>query len=826
MKLFLRWCLRVVIGLLALVAIVVVAALAALRQSLPVNKGLVKIEGLGAPVGITRDALGIPTIDASSRVDAARALGFLHGQERFFQMDLMRRASAGELSALFGAVALQADRRLRIHRFRVAAQRAVGEMPAGEQAILEAYAEGINAGLARLRARPFEYWLLRAKPEPWRPEDSVLVNFAMWLDLQEADGEPDLSRAVVRDVFSPDAAAWLLSPADPFEAAIDGSTIDEPPVPDSPGDFSSLAQAPPRTIPASPVLPVHPSVPAAPAQSISQTILDLWIGAGASGAGFMAALFPEREPEHSIGSNSWAVAGSRTANGAALVANDMHLGFRMPAIWYRASMAAGGVRIDGVTLPGAPAFIIGSNGHVAWGFTNSEIDTADVVIVEPDPADPARYLTPDGPAAFENFEELLAVKGGDAEILGVRWTRWGPVVGSDHRGRTIALAWTAHKPGAANLRLMRMEGAATTLDALQIAHDAGMPAQNFIAGDSAGTIGWTIAGRIPRRSGLDGTAPVSFARGARWDGWLAHDEIPAIVNPPDGILWSANARVVGGAAFGKLGDGGYAPATRAARIRDRLLAMHAATPADMLALQLDNRALPMDFWRDMLANLLTPAATASNPGRAKLRELISQWGGDAEAGSAGYRLIREYRREVINRANRAVFTRCREVFPGFRPEFLAEERIVRGLVSAKPPAWLPADHAGWDALLLDSADSVIATAGGADALERHTWGRFNRLNMRHPLGMAIPLAGRWLDMPSAPMSGDAHAVNAQLRGYGSSERMAVSPGTETQGILHMPGGQSGNPLSSHYGSSHSGWALGEPTPLQPGEAVHNLLLTP
>lgn len=540
----------------------------------------------------------------------------------------------------------------------------------------------------------------------------------------------------------------------------------------------------------------------------------------------MAAVFPEREPDYMFGSNSWAVAGSRTANGAALVANDMHLGFRMPHIWYRASMTVGGVRIDGITLPGAPAFIIGSNGHVAWSFTNSETDTADVVIVEPDPADPARYLTRDGPVAFDVFEETLAVVRGDDEKLAVRWTRWGPVVGTDHRGRLLALMWTAHRPGAANLVLMRMESATTAAEALKIAQQAGMPAQNFIAGDSTGSIGWTIAGRIPRRVGLDGTVPVSFASGALWDGWIASEEVPVVVNPPDGILWSANARVVGGDAFAKLGDGGYAPATRAARIRDRLLDMHDSTPADMLALQLDNRSLPMDFWRDVLVGALTPEATASNSDRTRMRELAVEWNGAADAASAGYRLIREFRREVISRTGRAVFARCREAFPAFRSGYLAEERIVRDLVTAKPPAWLPADHAGWDWLILESVDSVVAAAGGAGALERHTWGRFNQLKMHHPLGMALPLVGRWLDMPAMPMNGDAHAVNAQLRGHGSSQRMAVAPGAEAEGILHMPGGQSGNPLSPHYKSSHAGWKRGEPVPLQPGPAISNLLLTP
>jgi penicillin amidase len=235
MKSLFRWCARIGLALLALVVVAIIAVLVALRQSLPETEGVVKLDGLGAPVGITRDALGIPTIDASNRVDAARALGFLHGQERFFQMDLMRRAAAGELAALAGPVALRADRMFRIHRFREAAQRAVRAMDSIERRIVEAYAEGVTAGLAQLGARPFEYWLLRATPNPWLPEDTVLVNFAMWLDLQEANGEPDLSRAVVRDLFSPEAAAWLLSPSDPFEAPVDGSVFEPPPMPGTPG---------------------------------------------------------------------------------------------------------------------------------------------------------------------------------------------------------------------------------------------------------------------------------------------------------------------------------------------------------------------------------------------------------------------------------------------------------------------------------------------------------------------------------------------------------------------------------------------------------------
>ena len=830
-----RWSGHLLKGLLALIAALVAAVFIVLWKSLPETKGTVRVPGLGAPVKVARDALGIPTIEAAVPEDAARALGFLHGQERFFQMDLLRRASAGELSGLFGPIALGVDRAVRIHRFRAAARRVIESMGPEERRVVDAYAEGVASGLNELGVKPFEYWLLRAKPEPWRSEDTVLVIFSMWLDLQPANGEPDRSRAVVRDLFPPEVAEYLLSAADPFQAAIDGSVIDPPALPKSPGP-------PPVTITANTTsslfLASHaathttaPHSPSPPARtnSTSQALVDMWtwsVGGLAGELGIRIGPAVELDPDYSLGSNTWAVAGSRTATGAAIVADDMHLGLSVPSIWYRATTITSGERMDGVTLPGTPAFIIGSNGHVTWGFNNSQIDTSDVVIIEPDPADPSRYLVPGGSENFEDFEETITVNGGPAETLKARWTRWGPVIGKDHFGRTIAFLWVAHQPGAANFGLMRMARAQSTTEAVVVAQQAGMPAQNILIGDSAGSIAWTIAARVPRRDGLDGSAPVSLARGGGWNGWLSPEETPAIIDPPDGILWGANARMVGGIHLLALGDGSYQNSVRAWRIHERLAEVKDTKPADMIALQLDVRAPLMDFWRDLLAATLTPDETFADPSRETMRRLAVEWNGDADTASAGYRLIREFRREVVNRTTAIVFARCREAYDGFRSHRFTEERIVRDLVTSRPAAWLPADHTGWEALLLESADSVIAAAKKAGPLEQYRWGDYNRLSMRHPLGGAVPLLGKLLNMRAVPLSGDGSTVNALLRGHGPSERMVVSPGQETEGILHIPGGQSGNPASSHYDSSHSGWLSGEPTPLQPGRAESNLLLTP
>jgi penicillin amidase len=321
------------------------------------------------------------------------------------------------------------------------------------------------------------------------------------------------------------------------------------------------------------------------------------------------------------GSNNWAVAGAFTADGGALVANDMHLGLQVPNIWYRAALswpdAAGERRLAGVTLPGTPTLVAGSTGVVAWGFTNTMGDWNDVVVIEVDPADAGIYRTPDGPRRFEPVTETIAVKGAAAATLDVIGTIWGPIIGRDHRGRPLALRWVAHDPEAVNLELWRIESARTVDEALTIAAGVGIPAQNLVVADRSGRIAWGVMGRIPRRAGFDGRLPGSWADGTRrWDGWLEPAEYPRLVDPPSGRLWTANARVVDGAALALIGDDGYDLGARAGQIRDGLMAIERATVADMLRVQLDDRALFLERWRTLLAGILTDAAVAGSPPRA------------------------------------------------------------------------------------------------------------------------------------------------------------------------------------------------------------------
>ena len=536
----------------------------------------------------------------------------------------------------------------------------------------------------------------------------------------------------------------------------------------------------------------------------------------------------------SAGSNNWVVSAKRTRDGRAILADDMHLPLSVPNTWYRLSLVrpgegGGGDRITGLTLPGTPAIIAGSNGRVAWGFTNSYGDWSDVVLIDPAPDGADRYLTPDGPRAFERRTERIKVRGAADASLEVSTTIWGPVIGAGEGMARRALRWVAHDPDGANFRLMRMEQARSVDDALDLAPLCGVPAQNLVVADAAGRIGWTILGRIPRRVGFDGAEPVSWADGTRrWEGWLAPSECPRIVDPPGGMLWTANARTVSGASLRLLGDGGYMLGARAAQIRDDLRGLPGATERDMLAVELDDRARFLERWRGLLLDALTPAAVAADPRRGEARKLVEGWGGRASIDSAGYRLVRAFRSELARQVLSAIAAPYRARLPQLD---LASEPQSEGpvwrLVTERPAHLLDPRFRGWDEQLLAAVDGVIKELSSrGPRLADRTWGERNLAQIRHPLSRAVPALGRWLDMPAAPLAGDNHMPRVQGPSFGASERMIVSPGHEEDGFLHMPCGQSGHPLSPHYADGQEAWVKGEATPFLPGPPIHTLSLVP
>ncbi|HEY8051396.1 MAG: penicillin acylase family protein [Steroidobacterales bacterium] len=774
-------------------ALLLLAALATgygtLRASLPRLAGSLREPGLSAAVSISRDALGVPTITAANRSDLAYATGFVHAQDRYFQMDLSRRLAAGELAELFGPLALPQDRNTRLFRFRTVAQAVIAQAAPGQRALVESYTRGVNAGLKQLGSRPWEYWLLRQRPRGWAPEDTVLVEYAMWWDLQ-ANG---LRREILRREVNARlggaecAAGWKCALAFLYPA---GTSWDAPVA--LPGAAEPVSELPP---PAADVLDVR--------------------GAAATEA-------PDAARAPSAGSNSWAVAGRLTATGAALVANDMHLSQRVPPVWYRARLrtTAGAVLdLNGVTLPGAPLLVAGSNGHVAWGFTNSYGNWLDVERV-------ACKTTAD--ASLRVTVEEIRVKGAPPVQLQVRSGPAGVLLRTDPEAHVCWFgAWLAQLPAATNLNLMNLERAASVTEVLSMAPDIGIPHQNLVVGDAEGHIGWTIAGRIPEGSAAARVREVST--------WTTPADHPRIVDPASGRIWTANARVateprqqalIGGdlTALGVEYDLG----ARAGQIRDDLLALNGSLkPADMLRIQLDDRALFLERWRVLLLSTLDAAATNGHPRRAGFRALVAQWDGHAATESVGYRLVRTWHDGVQERVWQMLLTALK-VPPEdmFVPPAQFEGPLWQ-LVSTQPPNMLARPYADWSEFLLAQVDAVSAQLlRSCGELASCTWGRYNTVRVQHPLSRALPWLAWFLDMPTVELPGDHDMPRVQNGAFGASERFAVSPGHEAAGYFHMPGGQSGHPLSPYYRAGFMQWARGEPLPFLPGAAQHTLTLTP
>jgi len=760
-----------------------------LNRSLAQLDGERVLPGLEAPVTVERDAAGVPTVHGEALDDVVRALGFVHAQERYFQMDLLRRQSAGELSELFGGVALSHDRSVRIHRFRELARRRVAAADEAERRTFTAYTEGVNQGLQSLDAAPPEYLLLRTEPRGWSAEDSVLVVLTMYLDLQGDLPEREASFGLMEELLPPSLFAFLTPTGTEWDAPLWGAAL--APIPLPPAEEIDLRSPQP---------------------------------AAASLAG--------QEPIP--GSNGWVVGGSRTRDGRAILAGDMHLGHSAPNIWFRARMEwqtpDGEERwMIGVTLPGVPAIVTGSNGKIAWTFTNSQIDTSDLIPLEAVGDDDSLYLTPDGPRELERFEEQLLVKDGESETVDVEWTIWGPVIDRDHRGQRRALRWTAHDPLAVDLGLLRLASAGSVDEALRIAATTRIPTQNFHAADTNGNIGWGWIGLLPQRRGASGRVPRSWADGSvGWDGFLAAEDYPRVVNPIRGFLWTANNRVVGPEALSISGDGGFALGARARQIRDDLTALATADEQALLQIQLDDRAIFLGRWKELLLETLSPEAIADAPRRAELRELLeTNWSGRASTDSAAFRMVRAFRLTFSDQVLRVLTADCLETDQRFNHwASLQIEGAIWRLAHEEPAHLLDPQFESWQEQRLAAVDSMLEQFDGDVPLAERTWGQRNSIQIRHPFSRVVPQLSRWLDMPAQPLPGAGHMPRVQSPGAGASQRMVVSPGHEEQGIFHMPAGQSGHPFSPYYRIGHEDWAVGNASPLLPAQTRYRLTLRP
>ncbi len=506
--------------------LLVAAALAAwvyAQRVLPTIDGTLALPGARAPLQIVRDVHGIPTVRAGSARDAMFGLGVAHAQDRLWQMETHRRIGAGRLSEAFGEAALDTDRFLRtLGVRRVAAAQWANASPASREA-LQAYADGVNAVIATLRARPPEFLILGLQPEPWAPEDSLAWAIMMAWDLG-ANWNTELIRLRLALKMPKERIDQLLPPY--------------------PGD------AVPKTLD---FAAFYRSLKLDGQQALAEpAVLKL------------LAIAPESGLE-GTGSNSWVLAGSRTTTGKPLLANDPHLKLSTPALWYFARLEAPGLDVAGATMPGLPGVVVGQNKRIAWGFTNTGPDVQDTYLERIKPDDPGQYQTPTGWARFDTRQEVIRVKGGRDVLLTVRSTRHGPVLsdaalaglGDDATATlgpkaqpayAITLRWTGldtdHDIIASTLAM----NAAESVDAFIAATRSwGVPMQNMSVADDAGHIAMVSPGRVPLRlpdNDLQGLAPApGWDTRYDWAGFIPADQVPLIRDPASGHIANANQRV-------------------------------------------------------------------------------------------------------------------------------------------------------------------------------------------------------------------------------------------------------------------------------------------
>ncbi len=493
---------RLVKGLLRLViALVVVATLAGAYlfwRAMPAYSGRETLPGLSAEARVWRDAYGVPHIFAASMDDAMRALGYLHASERLFQMELQRRVGQGRMSEFAGADLLNVDRFMRTLGFYREAEASFAALSPLAQKRLQVYADGINAFLDSHRsALPPEFLISGARPEPWKPADSLVIGKLLSLELSN-NYKLEALRAHLRQKLGPEQAAWM------FPAMRPGAPITTEPA----------------------LTSTHAS-----SESIEDQIGALiGVSHGAS--------------------NEWVIAGSRTATGKPILANDPHLELGAPILWYLARIVTPEGSVKGGTIPGTPIVLLGQNDSIAWGFTTADTDVQDLFIETVDPSNPSQYLTPDGARPFETRDETIHVKDADDVKLTVRATRHGPVLSDVSKdlaslaepGKAIALAFTGlsdrDSTMEAVIRLNVARNWDQFLDALRLYQT---PTQNIVFADASGDIGFFSPGLVPLRKSGDGLAPVDGASGAfDWVGTIPFEQLPQLHNPEIGFAFNAN----------------------------------------------------------------------------------------------------------------------------------------------------------------------------------------------------------------------------------------------------------------------------------------------
>jgi penicillin G amidase len=808
-------------------AIVVIAIGATLwwfvYRPLPRLDGSIALPGLQKDAVVERDHWGVPRIRANTVEDMVEAQGYVMAQDRLWQMDLLRRVARGQLSEILGPATLNVDRQFRTFGFTRAADRDLGLMDATNRAILDAYARGVNHFIEQHRDQlPLEFSLLKYKPQPWQPTDTLVISGYMYQTLTDT-WEEEIDRTNVtdrvgseraRDLFSPDAAMDRFVVGDP-NVVNDGSQrsrVDS----DDEDDDDDDDMEPDGVLKASATRSNNVRAPDA--------IPDLTTALANSVSEFLEA--SRREIRHSLGSNNWVVSGAHTATGKPLLANDTHLELSIPPIWYEIHLTAPGWNVKGFTLPGAPLVVIGHNDRIAWGFTNNGADVQDLYTETFNPTASDQYRVNGKWVKAQLLDEVIRVKGQPDEHLQLVVTRHGPIVRREN-GKSYALRWTATEPGGLSNVYNWLGKAQNWEEFRSVMKKVWGPAQNAVYADVKGNIGYVMAARVPIRKKGHGEIPSpGDTDDYEWTGYIPFDQLPQALNPDSGLIVTANARVVGPAYKPYLTDRWEEP-YRTARIYDLLHDKHDLRPADMLKVQTDTFSYPHLF----LADQLVAAAKTATPNDARTKKLIDglqDWNGIADADSPEVSFLVALRRSAL--------ALILEPYLGDQPNLYRwrATTFLQRILTDRPAKWLPSTYKTYDALLVAAADRAVAKLAedsSSPRIEDWPWKRFNSLEMHHPIGRE-GLLKKLLSISNKPQSGTSYSVRAATKTHGPAMRFVANPGNWDESILLIPAGQSGQPGSSHYSDQFSYWYEGKPIfapftdAAEAKDRKHTLTLTP
>ena len=741
-----------------------------------------EVPGLDAPVEVVRDAHAIPHIYARSPRDGAFAMGYVHAQDRLWQLELQRRIGQARLAAVVGEPAIETDRFLRtLGLYRVAERNF--EMLAPEvQAIYEAYAAGVNAYLeTHSELLPPEFILLGHEPEPWRPADSLVWLKIMAWDLGDNFSDEllrarlagKLDRAQLQDL-------WAQHPDDPPMGPHAGTSDFDP----AGIDFAALDAAAKGAVPA----------------------------LRASG----------------LGSNAWALSGEHTESGKPLLANDPHLRLEIPSVWYLAHVSTPEFEVVGATLPGLPFPLLGRSRTMAWGFTNTGPDVQDLFIERIDPDDPARYLAPEGSLPFDVRTETIEVSGGDPIELTVRETRHGPVV-SDvledteeylEAGHVLAFSWTALDDDDLSAQaLVNATGAEDWEGFVEALSDLAVPQQTIVFADADGNIGYVAPGHVPIRASGQGHMPVPGWTGEHdWVDRVPFDALPGDYNPESGRIVTANNRMVSLDYPYYLTDDWTAP-YRARRIEALLDARPKHDVASFSAIQQDLVSLAAARLTPVLLGLAEP----SNDTMRTALAMLGAWDHGMQRNRTEPLIYMAWVRELMH----VLFAdELGDVFEDYWK--IRTEVIHRAL--GERQAWC--DDVTTEGAQETCAEAVsralkvsleyLAVTYGHD-MEDWEWGEAHAVRMKSRILGEVPAIGSWFEV-NMPTGGEKETVKAGgfdvddperpfAQNHGAGYRAVYDLGAPENSVFVISTGQSGNPLSSYYEDYAEPWRDGEYLPM-------------